>query len=81
MMEEIPNEEFEDEESENVIPCPYCQGKMVIAFGYDGVQLSSGDYNFRQGACDDCGMQTPRLTTHADVEAWVTKLNGLLKLH
>jgi len=74
-------EEMSDEGSENTIPCPYCQERMVIAFGYNGVPLRSGGYNFRQGACDDCGLSTPRLITHADVVAWATKLNGLLKLH
>jgi len=39
MMEEMP-----DEESENTISCPYCQGKMVIAFGYDGVPFSVGGF-------------------------------------
>ena len=74
-------ENYSDDAADNTISCPYCQGKMVIAFGYEGVLPGNGDSNFRQGSCDDCGLQTPRLITHADVVAWAAKLNGQLKLH
>ena len=70
----------EDDVADNTIPCPYCQGEMVVALGYEGVPIT-GKHNFRQGSCDNCGLQTPRLTTYADVVAWAAKYNGLLKLH
>lgn len=71
-------EDYSDE-SDNTIPCPYCQGEMAVAFGYEGVPIN-GACNFRQGSCDSCGLQTPRLTSYEDVVAWAAKLNGLLKL-
>lgn len=74
-------EDYPDDAADNTIPCPYCQGKMALVFGFEGVFPSNGDCSFRQGSCDDCGMQTPRFITREDVVAWVAKLDGQLKLH